>query len=271
MANTTCPACGQEVNAPLIFIGTLQMIEECPACGQGPLAVNLQRCELNTEPELETPVPLSLHHHSPERIGQALHSCHPDFMDSPEDEILRFTQHHFRNNQLIVPTPRIFVRLVILAMDNEFPDITVQSSEQIPDLNSFTDNPLYFSFEADSSLQEAALAARRNIQTFIHHLQNPAPGDAQFAVKVPVFDGFTTEELWLTEIKFSEQQFTGKVSKPPQRVKSATVGQIRTIATEELTDWRFVNGSSIYGDYSLRAMQSSLPLEKREEFAMRFR
>jgi len=118
----------------------------------------------------------------------------------------------------------------------------------------------------DEQEMDAAIArARSEVDSFIAELSKGNGTD--FAVKAPIEDKEETEHFWLTDIVYRNGKFEGVIGNDPGIVTNVKSGQKWTIKKSEISDWMFMRGGKMYGNYTLRPLLKTMP----EKEAARFR
>lgn len=110
----------------------------------------------------------------------------------------------------------------------------------------------------DEAEMEAAIArARKEVDSFIAVLKSGNGSD--FAVKAPVKDGADVEHFWLTDISYKNGEFTGKIGNEPGIVSNVRFGQTYKIRKEDISDWLYMRGGKMYGNYTMRPLLATMP------------
>jgi len=119
----------------------------------------------------------------------------------------------------------------------------------------------------ESEMDAAIAKARAKIEEFLTVLKS---GNAEsFSVKAPITDENGTEHFWLTDVTYTDGNFTGQVGNEPGIVKHIKLGQDWQIKTDEISDWMFTRGDLIYGAFTLEPLMHSY--SEKEADAMRAR
>lgn len=118
--------------------------------------------------------------------------------------------------------------------------------------------------KSDTEMEDAIKEARSTVDDFLKALRGEIPGTSGHSVKAAVKDGEKVEHLWLVDVKFDGQKFTGKIDNAPQTVKNVTEGQAYNVAKGDISDWMYVKDDVAVGNRTLKAM---FPKMKPEEVA----
>jgi uncharacterized protein YegJ (DUF2314 family) len=117
----------------------------------------------------------------------------------------------------------------------------------------------------DEKEMDAAIArARSEVDSFITELSKGNGSD--FAVKAPIQDKDETEHFWLTDIVYRNGKFEGIIGNEPGIVTNVKSGQKWTVKKAEISDWMFMRGGKMYGNYTMRPLLKTMPEEEAEKF-----
>jgi uncharacterized protein YegJ (DUF2314 family) len=116
----------------------------------------------------------------------------------------------------------------------------------------------------DQTEMNAAIArARSEVDSFVEELSK---GNGEnFAVKAPIEDNGQVEHFWLTEVVFRDGEFEGVINNDPGIVSNVKLGQKWTIAKSEISDWMFMRGGKMHGNYTMRPLLKTMPKEQADE------
>jgi uncharacterized protein YegJ (DUF2314 family) len=110
----------------------------------------------------------------------------------------------------------------------------------------------------DEKEMEAAIArAQKEVDTFIAELSKPT--GENHAVKVPITDNGQTEHFWLIDVSYRNGQFEGVINNEPGMVKNVRLGEKRKVSKAEISDWMFMRGGKLYGNYTMRPLLKTMP------------
>lgn len=116
----------------------------------------------------------------------------------------------------------------------------------------------------DQAEMDAAIArARSEVDGFIAELASPT-GESH-AVKTTVKDTHGVEHFWLLPVTYADGSFTGAINNDPGVVKSVKIGQSLTVSKGEISDWMYMKGGKIHGNYTMRPLLKTMPPEKAAE------
>lgn len=106
-------------------------------------------------------------------------------------------------------------------------------------------------------MDEAIARARREVDTFIAELKSPTGSD--HSVKAAITEGKETEHFWLTGISYDNGEFEGVIGNEPGIVGNVTYGQKWTVKKDEISDWLFMRGGKMHGNYTMRPLLKGMP------------
>lgn len=123
-----------------------------------------------------------------------------------------------------------------------------------------------FDSDYDERQMQAAIGrARREVDWFLGEMRTGR--GSNWSVKVPIKDEGNIEHFWLTDISYQNGQFSGLIGNDPGIVSNVSFGDQWTIHKSQISDWMFVRGGKIYGNYTLRPLLKSMPPEEARQLA----
>jgi uncharacterized protein YegJ (DUF2314 family) len=115
----------------------------------------------------------------------------------------------------------------------------------------------------EKEMAAATQRARSEVDTFIGEL---AKGNGEdFAVKAPIEESGKTEHFWLTGISFADGYFQGTIGNEPGIVSNVKLGDKRTIAKGDISDWMFMRDGKMHGNYTLRPLLATMPKKEADK------
>lgn len=116
----------------------------------------------------------------------------------------------------------------------------------------------------DQAMGEAIAKARA---TLPRALATIAEGRGEgFTVKFPVEDNGEVEHFWLSNTVIHHDHFSGTQEEEATTVTNVQAGQPFSVPASEISDWMFVRGGKMHGNFTLRAMLPSMPPEQRARY-----
>lgn len=123
--------------------------------------------------------------------------------------------------------------------------------------------------EYDEQLMARAIQKARDTQgELVVALAANNPNFSGFAVKkpYPVPGSTEGEHIWINDVTWDGQAFTGVVNNEPVDTKAVTMGDRVTVAPHELTDWIYIDGNKVVGGYTLRVIHHQSSPEEQKAF-----
>lgn len=113
----------------------------------------------------------------------------------------------------------------------------------------------------DEKAMDAAIArARAEVDTFVVELAKPTGTD--HAVKAPIEDKGKVEHFWITDLEFKNGEFKGTINNDPGIVTNVKMGQPWTIKKGDISDWMYMRGGKMYGNYTMRPLLETMPADE---------
>lgn len=111
----------------------------------------------------------------------------------------------------------------------------------------------------------AAIAkAKATLGDFVAVLQQPRREQGGFAVKYPVKKAPGSEHVWVSDVRYSDGSFVGRLGNDPID-SPLRFGDPVTIPRDDVSDWMYLENGRLAGGYTIRAMQRILPPEEWNE------
>jgi uncharacterized protein YegJ (DUF2314 family) len=109
----------------------------------------------------------------------------------------------------------------------------------------------------EKEMNDAIARARSEVDSFISELAKPTGND--HAVKAPIEDKGKFEHFWLTDVVFQNGEFKGTINNEPGIVGNVKIGQKWTVKKNDVSDWMFMRGGKMYGNYTMRPLLKTMP------------
>ena len=115
----------------------------------------------------------------------------------------------------------------------------------------------------ETAMNAAIERARKEVDQFLKVL---AANDADsFSVKAPITDKNGTEHFWITDVRYANGEFAGKIGNDPGIVENVKMGQDWKIKKSEISDWMFVRGEKIHGGYTIDPLLPTMDKARADE------
>ncbi|MCA9024296.1 MAG: DUF2314 domain-containing protein [Planctomycetaceae bacterium] len=113
-------------------------------------------------------------------------------------------------------------------------------------------------FEEDNPEMSAAIEeARQSLATFISHLEED-PTDETALIKAPIDTGSQVEHIWVGNLQFDGQQFTGQFANEPFDLSRYKQGDTVSVPQADISDWAFIDGNEMIGGYTIKVMEKRM-------------
>lgn len=122
----------------------------------------------------------------------------------------------------------------------------------------------------DPAMAAAFRRARATLNDFLAIAAAPKPSMENFAVKVAVHDGDSTEYFWIDPFANDNGRLSGRINNKPEMVHTVKMGELISFGRDEIIDWMYTDGGRMKGNYTACALLKSAPKNEAEEFKERF-
>jgi uncharacterized protein YegJ (DUF2314 family) len=141
------------------------------------------------------------------------------------------------------------------------------SKHKVGDVVEREGNPaVHMVGDNDISMNLAIEKARNTVDEFIKNIQNPKQNQSYFSVKAMFTDGDNSEHIWLSDVVFDGNKFTGKIGNEPLEVKTVTFGDQVEVLPLKISDWMIVEDNKLIGGYTIRVLRNTMTVDKKKEF-----
>lgn len=122
--------------------------------------------------------------------------------------------------------------------------------------------------EADDAEMEAAIAtAREKLPHFWRVFAHPDQGEGDFSLKVRIKDSHGTEHFWVSQVERKEDgKIFGVINNDPEVVKSVKLNDRVAVPEENISDWLYMRGGKMVGNYTLRVLFKQMPPKEVEHY-----
>ena len=155
----------------------------------------------------------------------------------------------------------LFAVFIIMGCGLMAPDEDVISREGEPDVHLVESE--------DEEMNAARKTVQETIDEFIRFLESPEEGQTYFSLKARfiVLDRpGSFEHIWLDDVSFDGERFTGKIGNEPLDVTYLSLGEEVTVEMEDVSDWMIIEEGVLKGGYTLLVLINRMSQEEREEF-----
>lgn len=121
----------------------------------------------------------------------------------------------------------------------------------------------------DPRMNEAMARARETIQVILPKLAT-VEGQLPVSVKANIKSEGHSEHVWISNVKLVDGKFTGPLDNNPLYIKKYKVGDIISVAPEEISDWYAISGGRIHGGYTIYLVRARMSPQQRADFDKTF-
>jgi uncharacterized protein YegJ (DUF2314 family) len=112
-------------------------------------------------------------------------------------------------------------------------------------------------------MKQAVQEARKTVKQFIAQLQKPGSSDTHFEIKKRFTYKNVSEHVWLSDVKFVENRFQGRIDDDPKDLPNIKIGDLVSVNPSEISDWAYVSNGKLVGGYTIRVRYKQMsPAEK---------
>ncbi|MCL4694588.1 MAG: DUF2314 domain-containing protein [Candidatus Hydrogenedentes bacterium] len=116
--------------------------------------------------------------------------------------------------------------------------------------------------EDDPAMNAAIAEARATLGEFVARMENPEPGDSDFAIKVAITDPNGTEHFWANNVEVIGPGFTATINNDPNIVRSVRLGQRVRARRDDVSDWLYLSNGRMVGNRTLRVLLTKMSPEE---------
>ncbi len=118
----------------------------------------------------------------------------------------------------------------------------------------------------DADMLTAIASARRTVEGFAARVRAPTPTQAVATIKVRLQEGDAVEHIWLTNLSFDGQLFTGQLDNVPVALRGWSLGDTVRVPRDSISDWMLVDADTVFGAYSIHLLRSQMGAAERAAF-----
>jgi uncharacterized protein YegJ (DUF2314 family) len=109
--------------------------------------------------------------------------------------------------------------------------------------------------EDDPAMNAAIAAAQQSLPVFLDHLNDPGSSATDLILKVAIStDDDYVEHIWVDEIRpLAKDRFEGRYANQPVEF-AGNEGDPVTLSQGSISDWSFMEGGLLHGNYTTRVM-----------------
>jgi uncharacterized protein YegJ (DUF2314 family) len=120
----------------------------------------------------------------------------------------------------------------------------------------------------DKEINAAIAQAQDTLPLFIEELQNPKPSQTHFSIKVrfPIDEDGNAEHMWVSDLKYTDGQFSGILGDEPMYIKNLHLGDQVTVDTMDISDWMIVDNHQMLGGFTTHVFLNRMTNEEVAQF-----
>ncbi|MCR9197209.1 MAG: DUF2314 domain-containing protein [Planctomycetaceae bacterium] len=116
------------------------------------------------------------------------------------------------------------------------------------------DDPVVAVSVNDPEMAAAEAEAQRTLDDFISALETPAPGQSQFGVKYCFTEGSEAEHMWISDLTYSDGQFSGRLGNIPAVLTQIKEGDPVSVPRAAVEDWLYFDGEDLVGGFTVKVL-----------------
>ena len=120
----------------------------------------------------------------------------------------------------------------------------------------------------DPAMKRAFVKAQKTLPDFLRQAANPQPNTSNYALKVGLMEGKSTEYFWMGDFKATGDQFTATLSNTPQMVRKYREGQQVSFKRAQIVDWMYIDEGKqrMMGNFTACALLTKESVEEAAAF-----
>ena len=134
--------------------------------------------------------------------------------------------------------------------------LVVSGDEESTGVGKRADWNISISFEGDPELRDAMTQARATLGAFIERLPELRAGGAGTSIKFPLTENDVIEHVWMSDVQFDGEHFTGYLASEPLRLAGWSFGDRVTVPADEILDWAAIEDRTLYGGFSIYVLNA---------------
>lgn len=121
-------------------------------------------------------------------------------------------------------------------------------------------------YDDDPDLRDAMLQARASLDRFVVRLPEQRAAGAFTSIKFPLIENDITEHVWMREVAFDGERFTGYLASEPLHLVGWTLGDRVDTPIDEVLDWAVIDDGTLYGGFSICVLNArASPQDRRAQ------
>lgn len=112
-----------------------------------------------------------------------------------------------------------------------------------------------WSYEGDPELRQAMMDAQASLGQFVERLPELRAAGAFTSVKFPLIENDIVEHVWMSDVAFDGETFTGYLASEPLYLAGWAFGDRISVPEDRVLDWSVIEDGTMYGGFSIYVMR----------------
>jgi uncharacterized protein YegJ (DUF2314 family) len=108
--------------------------------------------------------------------------------------------------------------------------------------------------------------ARDTIDEFRRRITSPPATQSFITLKVRFEEDEHVEHMWVSDVELVGAEFRGVVANRAVKIRSVQLGQVVTVALDQVSDWMAVDDGKLVAGYTLRVIRNRMSAKERAQF-----
>ena len=119
---------------------------------------------------------------------------------------------------------------------------------------------------SDPEMAAAIAKAHVSLPSFWKSLEQPAPDEEGFALKVAIKDGADVEHFWLIDVARDGGKLSGTINNEPEIVGNVSNGERYEFTDADISDWLYMRNGKMVGNETMRPLLKRMPKSQAEQY-----
>jgi len=119
----------------------------------------------------------------------------------------------------------------------------------------------------DPAMNAAIDKAKASVGEFLSAFRAQRPGTSEFYVKKPYpTPSGGVEHMWIVVLSEQNGELKGRIANDAEDTREVTMGQPVTVKISDISDWKYQNGKTLIGGFTIRYFVDKMSPKEREAF-----
>jgi uncharacterized protein YegJ (DUF2314 family) len=119
----------------------------------------------------------------------------------------------------------------------------------------------------DAAMNAAIEKAKASVGQFVDAFRSKKSGTTDYCVKKPYpTPSGSVEHMWIEVTEEHGGVLKGRVANDAEETREVKIGQIVSVQTSEISDWKYQDGRKLVGGFTIRYFVDRMPAKEREAF-----